>query len=92
VVEALRRRDCSVGLAWCHANSAKLKKVKSKLEFNLRIQVPRGGLGNGEGGRGFPGALNLWRSAKGLSFPDKSSEWVLGCSPVHAVPGSSKGR
>lgn len=38
VVAALANHDCSEALAWCGANRAKLKKIKSKLEFKLRVQ------------------------------------------------------
>lgn len=39
VVEGLRRRDCGPALIWCEDNKARLKKIKSKLEFKLRLQV-----------------------------------------------------
>uniref|UniRef100_A0A7S0WRW8 Macrophage erythroblast attacher n=1 Tax=Chlamydomonas leiostraca TaxID=1034604 RepID=A0A7S0WRW8_9CHLO len=38
VVEALRGHDCSRALAWCADNRAKLRKIKSRLEFKLRVQ------------------------------------------------------
>jgi macrophage erythroblast attacher len=38
VVEALQRHDCSVALAWCDENRARLRKIKSSLEFKLRLQ------------------------------------------------------
>ena len=38
VIEALRRRDCSAGLKWCSENRRRLQKVRSKLEFRLRLQ------------------------------------------------------
>lgn len=38
VVECLQNRDCAPALAWCAENKSKLKKVKSKLEFQLRLQ------------------------------------------------------
>lgn len=38
VVRAIRSRDCSVALQWCADNRARLKKIKSKLEFKLRVQ------------------------------------------------------
>ena len=39
VVEALHAHDCGPALAWCTANKAKLKKIRSSLEFQLRVQV-----------------------------------------------------
>ncbi len=39
VVEALHARDCGPALAWCDANKPKLKKIRSSLEFQLRVQV-----------------------------------------------------
>ena len=36
--ESLSRRDTSKCLAWCHDNKSKLRKLKSSLEFNLRLQ------------------------------------------------------
>eukprot|EP01132_Coremiostelium_polycephalum_P002207 gene2207-2721_t len=38
VVEGLLRNDCTEALLWCSENKSKLKKIKSGLEFNLRIQ------------------------------------------------------
>ncbi|KAF8072778.1 hypothetical protein HT031_000438 [Scenedesmus sp. PABB004] len=38
VVEALRARDCAPALAWCAENRARLRKLKSPLEFKLRLQ------------------------------------------------------
>lgn len=38
VIEALRRHDCGPALQWCDVHRARLKKVKSKLEFSLRVQ------------------------------------------------------
>lgn len=38
VIECLQNRDCTPALAWCAENKSKLKKVKSKLEFQLRLQ------------------------------------------------------
>jgi len=38
VTDALKRHDCSVALAWCAENRARLKKIKSKFEFKLRVQ------------------------------------------------------
>lgn len=37
VVDALRRRDCEPALAWCAKHSARLRRVKSRLEFRLRV-------------------------------------------------------
>lgn len=39
VTEGLERHDCSEALAWCEKNKTRLKKVKSQLEFKLRVQV-----------------------------------------------------
>lgn len=39
VVEGLRRHDCTEALLWCAANQMRLKKIKSKLEFKLHLQV-----------------------------------------------------
>ena len=38
VEEALNKRDMSKCLAWCHDNRSKLRKMKSTLEFNVRLQ------------------------------------------------------
>jgi macrophage erythroblast attacher len=38
VVEALQQHDCSVALAWCDENRGRLRKIKSSLEFKLRLQ------------------------------------------------------
>eukprot|EP01027_Heterolobosea_sp_BB2_P002864 GEZU01004298.1.p1 GENE.GEZU01004298.1~~GEZU01004298.1.p1 ORF type:complete len:251 (-),score=44.83 GEZU01004298.1:428-1180(-) len=38
VVEGLMRGDCKEALAWCSENKSKLRKLKSTLEFNLRMQ------------------------------------------------------
>ena len=38
VEEALTRQDTSKCLAWCHDNKSKLRKMKSTLEFNVRLQ------------------------------------------------------
>lgn len=39
VLEGLARHNCSAALAWCEENCARLKRLKSKLEFKLRVQV-----------------------------------------------------
>lgn len=39
VVDALKQRDCAPALAWCSQHAAKLKKIRSRLEFKLRLQV-----------------------------------------------------
>ena len=44
VIDALRRHDCSEALAWCAEQRPRLKKAKSKLEFELRVQVCCGDL------------------------------------------------
>lgn len=38
VIEALKQHDCSAALAWCADNRSRLKKIKSSLEFKLRLQ------------------------------------------------------
>ena len=38
VEEALARKDTSKCLAWCHDNKSKMRKMKSTLEFNVRLQ------------------------------------------------------
>ncbi|GLH06491.1 uncharacterized protein GBIM_11993 [Gryllus bimaculatus] len=38
VEKSLARRETSKCLAWCHDNRSKLRKLKSTMEFNLRIQ------------------------------------------------------
>ena len=39
VIEGLKNHDCSEALTWCADNRGKLKKIKSKLEFKLHLQV-----------------------------------------------------
>lgn len=38
VLDALRGCSCTAALAWASENRARLKKAKSKLEFELRLQ------------------------------------------------------
>ena len=38
VEEALAQRDVAKCLHWCHDNKSKLRKMKSTLEFNVRLQ------------------------------------------------------
>lgn len=38
VERSLSRRETAKCLAWCHDNRSKLRKLKSTMEFNLRIQ------------------------------------------------------
>jgi hypothetical protein len=38
IVVSLKNRDCSAALSWCSKHRAKLKRIKSKLEFKLRIR------------------------------------------------------
>ncbi|EIE27319.1 hypothetical protein COCSUDRAFT_34765 [Coccomyxa subellipsoidea C-169] len=38
VLEGLGRHDCTAALAWCEEHRARLKRLKSKLEFKLRVQ------------------------------------------------------
>ena len=39
VVTALQQHNCGPALQWCQQQAPRLKKIKSKLEFKLRIQV-----------------------------------------------------
>ena len=39
ILEGLAQNDCSAALAWCEENRTRLKRLKSKLEFKLRVQV-----------------------------------------------------
>jgi macrophage erythroblast attacher len=38
VEEALNRKDVTKCLSWCHDNKSKLRKMRSSLEFNVRLQ------------------------------------------------------
>jgi len=38
VEESLSKGDSSACLSWCHENKSKLRKLKSNLEFNVRMQ------------------------------------------------------
>ncbi|KAF5310514.1 hypothetical protein D9619_008011 [Psilocybe cf. subviscida] len=38
IEEALRRHSCTEALAWCSENKSALRKIKSTLEFDLRMQ------------------------------------------------------
>ena len=38
VEEALSHKDVNKCLAWCHDNKSKLRKMRSNLEFNVRLQ------------------------------------------------------
>ncbi|KAK6145311.1 hypothetical protein DH2020_022131 [Rehmannia glutinosa] len=38
VIDALRKKEVAPALAWCADNKSKLKKSKSKFEFQLRLQ------------------------------------------------------
>ncbi|KAL1450217.1 hypothetical protein WDU94_002661 [Cyamophila willieti] len=38
VAESLQQRDTSKCLTWCHDNKSKLRKLRSGLEFNMRMQ------------------------------------------------------
>lgn len=38
VENSLTKRETSKCLAWCHDNRSKLRKLKSTLEFNIRVQ------------------------------------------------------
>ena len=44
ILEGLARRDCSGALQWCAQHRARLRKLRSKLEFMLhtqaRLQIP----------------------------------------------------
>lgn len=39
VEEALARKDTSKYLSWCQENKSKLRRLKSNLEFNVRLQA-----------------------------------------------------
>ena len=39
ILEGLAAQDCSAALQWCAQHRARLRKIRSKLEFRLRIQV-----------------------------------------------------
>ena len=41
VMDSLREHNCTQALQWCRDNQTKLKKIKSKLEFKLHVQVCR---------------------------------------------------
>ena len=38
VVASLQRKECKEALEWCKTNAARLKKARSPLEFQLRVQ------------------------------------------------------
>lgn len=38
VEQSLAARETTKCLSWCHDNRSKLRKLKSTMEFNLRIQ------------------------------------------------------
>ena len=38
IIDSLREHRCDLALAWCALNRSKLKRVKSKFEFKLRIR------------------------------------------------------
>ena len=38
IASTLEKRDCGSALVWCAENAGRLKKMKSSLEFNLRVQ------------------------------------------------------
>mmetsp|Transcript_2457 Transcript_2457/g.3953 ORF Transcript_2457/g.3953 Transcript_2457/m.3953 type:complete len:347 (-) Transcript_2457:501-1541(-) len=38
IIEALKQGNCGPALKWCNANRPRLKKIKSTLEFTLRLQ------------------------------------------------------
>ena len=38
VEDALKQKDVTKCLAWCHDNKSKLRKMKSNLEYNVRLQ------------------------------------------------------
>ena len=71
VVEALHTRDCGPALAWCDANKPKLKKIRSSLEFQLRVQVRNAMLT-------FPAAWNAGGPGSGES---------AGCTAVKSAHG-----
>lgn len=62
ISKALCEGDCGPALKWCAENRSRLKKAKSQLEFNLRVQVrtrahAQRGIG---GGRDREGERNSW--------------------------------
>ena len=75
VVEALHARDCGPALAWCDANKPKLKKIRSSLEFQLRVQVRARA-------RVTRGLSCWWRGSNG----DAGHTTVLSSMTVPAVP------
>jgi macrophage erythroblast attacher len=38
VEDSLMQKDISKCLSWCHDNKSKLRKMKSTLEYNVRLQ------------------------------------------------------
>ena len=44
ILEGLARHDCGAALHWCGQHRARLRKIRSKLEFMLHIQVRLRGL------------------------------------------------
>lgn len=39
IVQALQQHNCKPALEWCHQHQPRLRKLKSKLEFRLCLQV-----------------------------------------------------
>ncbi len=62
VLDALDAHDCAPALAWAEEHRPRLRKLKSKLEFKLRVQVRAFLLGPGLGTE-WPGMIladQLW--------------------------------
>eukprot|EP01095_Lingulamoeba_sp_RSL-Kostka_P015287 TRINITY_DN697_c2_g1_i1.p1 TRINITY_DN697_c2_g1~~TRINITY_DN697_c2_g1_i1.p1 ORF type:complete len:534 (-),score=133.60 TRINITY_DN697_c2_g1_i1:106-1707(-) len=38
IIDSLKKKNCKLALKWCAENRTRLKKIKSNLEFNIRIQ------------------------------------------------------
>ncbi len=38
IKDSLLEKSCTLALQWCNENKSNLKKIKSSLEFNLRLQ------------------------------------------------------
>ena len=39
IIQSLKARDCGQAIEWCSLNRSKLAKIKSPLEFRLRLQM-----------------------------------------------------
>lgn len=85
VEQSLSNHDTSKCLAWCHDNRSKLRKLKSSMEFNLRIQE----------------FIELVRTDKKIeavkharkhfsSFEDNQLEEIQHCMALLAFPSDTK--